>query len=209
MKRQRDRPALWAYRLWQKVLLERRLNTMADTSDKQDAAPAQSHATPSEVAHADFDALTKRDLDAVMESVAAEAMYDFVAVGEFVGKSAIRRFLEELLAALPDYAITVERVVSDRSTAVVQWHAEGTFSGGKFQGIEPTGKQVKIRGVDVMEITEGQIRHNTIYYDGASFARQIGLLPPSGSGTDKAMLSVFNAVTRLRQQISEHSHRKN
>jgi hypothetical protein len=58
-----------------------------------------------------------------------------------------------------------------------------------------------------LEITDGQVRHNTIYYDGASFARQIGMLPHSGSGTDKAMLSVFNTVTRLRQQISQHSHR--
>jgi len=102
--------------------------------------------------------------------------------------------------------MTADRIVADRSTAVEQWHAAGTFSGGSFQGIEATGKHVEIRGVDVMEITEGQVRHNTIYYDGAAFARQIGLLPHSGSGTE-ALLSVFNTVTRLRQQVSERSHR--
>jgi hypothetical protein len=82
----------------------------------------------------------------------------------------------------------------------VQWHAAGTFSGGKFQGIEPTGKHVEIRGVDVMEFAEGRYVHNTIYYDGASFARQIGMLPRSGSVTEKATLAAFNASTRLRQR---------
>jgi len=95
--------------------------------------------------------------------------------------------------------LTVDRSVGDRSTAMVQWHATGTFSGGKYQGIEPTGKHVEIRGVDVMEITDGRVVRDTIYYDGASFARQIGMLPRSGSGVDKAILSVFNTVTRLRR----------
>jgi hypothetical protein len=45
------------------------------------------------------------------------------------------------------------------------------------QGIAPTRRRVEIRGVDVMEIADGLIQHNTIYYDGATFARQIGLLP--------------------------------
>ncbi len=166
-----------------------------------------SHATPSKVAHADFDALTKKDLDAAMEFATTETTYDFVALGEFYGKAAIRRLFDELFAAFPDFAITVERVVSDRSTAVVQWHATGTFSGGKFQGIEPTGKHVEIRGVDVMEITEGKIRHNTIYDDGASFARQIGMQPHGGSRMDQTRLSVFNVVIQLRQRLSERLHR--
>ena len=32
----------------------------------------------------------------------------------------------------------------------------------------------------VTEIADGLIQHNTIYYDGATFARQIGLLPGLG-----------------------------
>ena len=163
------------------------------------AAPSEATITPSKVARASFDALSKKDLDAAFEFITSDTVDDFVAIGEFRGKSTIRRFFDELLAAFPEFEMTVDRIVGDRSTAVVQWHAAGSFSGGKFQGIEPTGKHVEIRGVDVMEITDGLVRHNTIYYDGASFARQIGLLPSTGSGTDKAMLSVFNTVTRLRR----------
>ena len=156
--------------------------------------------TPSEVARTIFEALSKRDLDTAMKFNTDDAVDDFVAIGEFRGRLAIRRFFDELLAAFPDFDIAVDRIVGDDSAAVVQWHAAGTFSGGKFQGIEPTGKHVQIRGVDVMEFAEGRYVHNTIYYDGASFARQIGTLPRSGSVTEKATLAAFNATTRLRQR---------
>ena len=156
--------------------------------------------TPSEVARTIFEALSKRDLDTAMKFNTDDAVDDFVAIGEFRGRLAIRRFFDELLAAFPDFDIAVDRIVGDDSAAVVQWHAAGTFSGGKFRGIEATGKHVQIRGVDVMEFAEGRYVHNTIYYDGASFARQIGMLPRSGSVTEKATLFGFNASTRLRQR---------
>jgi steroid delta-isomerase-like uncharacterized protein len=156
--------------------------------------------TPSEVARTIFEALSRRDLDTAMKFNTDDAVDDFVAIGEFRGRLAIRRFFDELLAASPDFDIAVDRIVGDDSAAVVQWHAAGTFSGGKFQGIEPTGKRVQIRGVDVMEFAEGRYVHNTIYYDGASFARQIGMLPRAGSVTEKATLAAFNATTRLRQR---------
>ena len=161
--------------------------------------PSHAAVTPLKVARAIFDALSKKDLDTVSEFHTDQTVDDFVAIGEIRGKSSIRRLFGELFAAFPDFEITADRIVSDRSTAVVQWHAAGTFSGGKYQGVEPTGRQVETRGVDVMEISEGRVVRDTIYYDGASLARQIGMLPRSGSGTDKAILSVFNTVTRLRR----------
>ena len=41
------------------------------------------------------------------------------------------------------------------------------------------------------------------YFDGASYARQIGMLPPDGSGADRAMKSAFNTVTKLRRAMAE------
>jgi steroid delta-isomerase-like uncharacterized protein len=159
-------------------------------------------ATPAGVARDIFDALGKRNLDAALAHVADDSVDDFVAIGEVRGKAAIRRFFEELLAAFPDFEITVGRIVADHEAAVVQWRARGRFSGGPFQDIQPTGRPVEIRGVDVMEIAGGLVRHNTIYYDGASFARQIGMLPRAHSAADRAMIATFNAVTRVRHRLT-------
>ena len=169
------------------------------------SSPSGTTLTPLKVARAIFDAIGKKDLDALSEFHTDETVDDFVAIGEIRSKQAIRQFFAELFAAFPDFDMKVDRIVADRSTAAVQWHAIGTFSGGKYQGIEPTGKTVETRGADVMEIADGHVVRDTIYYDGASFARQIGILPRSGSGTDKAMMSAFNTATRLRQRFAEHS----
>lgn len=125
---------------------------------------------------------------------------NFVAVGEVRGHDAIRAFFRETFAAFPDFDIAVDRIVADATSAAVQWHATGTFTGGPFQGILATGRRLKLRGVDVMEVADGLIQHNTIYYDGASLARQIGMLPSQGSRADRALVFVFNARSRLSRR---------
>ncbi len=73
--------------------------------------------------------------------------------------------------------------------AVVQWHATGTFTGAPFLGIEPTGRRIEIHGLDVIRFDANhKIETNTVYYDGAQFARDIGMLPPRDSALDRAML---------------------
>jgi steroid delta-isomerase-like uncharacterized protein len=156
--------------------------------------------SPVEVARAVFDAVSRKDPDGIVTHGAPDYVDDFVAIGEFRGHEAVRQFFQEVFAALPDFERIVDRIVADDSSAVVQWHMSGTFTGGPFQGIRPTGRRVELRGVDVMEIADGLVQHNTIYYDGASFARQIGLLPAQGSRADRSMIGAFNAVTRLRRR---------
>lgn len=153
--------------------------------------------SPEQVARAAFDGVMKRDPDAIVANSADDCVDDFVAIDVFRGKPAIRQFFAELFAAVPDFDMHVDRVVADAESAVVQWHATGTFTGGPFQGIRATGRSVEVKGVDVMEVRDGLLRHNTIYYDGASFARQIGMLPPQGSRGDRMTLALFNAKTRL------------
>ena len=164
--------------------------------------------TPADVARAVFDAVAKKDLDGIVAAGAPDSVDDFVAIGEIRGHDAVRAFFRELFAAFPDFTITVDRIVADDTTAVVQWQAAGTFTGGPFQGIAPTGRRADIRGVDVMEIADGLIQRNTIYYDGATFARQIGLLPGLGSRADQALLAVFNAKTTLSQRARERRRRR-
>ena len=124
------------------------------------------------------------------------------------GHDAVRAFFRELFAAFPDFTMTLGRIVADDTAAVVQWHAAGTFTGGPFQGIAPTGRRVEIRGVDVMEIADGLIQYSTIYYDGATFARQIGLLPALGSRADQALLAAFNAKTTVSQRARDRRQRR-
>ncbi len=66
----------------------------------------------------------------------------------------------------------------------------------------PNGKRIELRGTDCLEIDdEGKITRNTAAYDGAAFARGLGLMPAENSGAEKAMRGAFNAVTKLRKAV--------
>jgi steroid delta-isomerase-like uncharacterized protein len=128
---------------------------------------------------------------------------DLVPIGPLRGTREIVAFFEELFAAVPDSEMTVTRVVAGETHAAVEWRLTGNFTGGPLQGIDPTGRRVDIRGLDLLEIEEGKIVGNTAYYDGMSFARQIGLMPPENSSAENAMKSAFNASTKVRRAVAD------
>ena len=161
----------------------------------------QSPMSPAEVAATIFDSLQRRDLDAVALLQHDDIVDDFVAVGVYRGKPAVRAFFEELFAAVPDLTLTPVRIVADGQHATVQWRITGTFTGAPFQGVHATGRRVELQGADVMHLVDGLLVDNTIYYDGLSFARQIGMLPAAGSRGDRAMTAAFNAQTDLRGKL--------
>jgi steroid delta-isomerase-like uncharacterized protein len=149
-----------------------------------------------------FDAVGSRDPATMAAHWHREGIYDSVPLGVFRGPDAIRRLYGEMFAAMPDMRTVVERITADDRVAAVQWRTSGTFSGGPFQGIEPTGRQVELRGIDCLEIEEGKIRRSTSVYDGAAVARGMGLLPPEDSGADRALRAGLNTVTKLRRVVA-------
>jgi steroid delta-isomerase-like uncharacterized protein len=149
-----------------------------------------------------FDAVAARDAATMAAHWHREGIYDSVPLGVFRGPDAVRRLYQEMFAAMPDMRTTVERITADDRVAAVQWRASGTFSGGPFQGIEPTGRQIEVRGIDSLEVDDGKILRNTSVYDGAAVARGMGLLPAEDSGADRAMRAGFNTVTKLRRVMA-------
>lgn len=159
--------------------------------------------TAKEVADGYFAAVAARDLGAMAGFWDDEIVADLVPIGVFRGPRELRGFFEELFTAVPDLDFAVRRTVADGDVASVEWRLDGGFSGGPFQGIEPTGRRIELRGVDCVETAAGRIVRNTAYYDGAAFARAIGMLPPRDSGVEQAMTAGFNALTKLRRTLKE------
>jgi steroid delta-isomerase-like uncharacterized protein len=156
-----------------------------------------------ETARAYFDALGARDAERMAALWSDQGINDIVPLVVLRGPREVHAFFAELFAALPDAETTVRRLVADERQAAVEWRTTGTFTGSPFRGLEATGRWLEVRGVDLMEIEDGKITRNTAYYDGAAFARQIGMLPPQDSGADRAMRGAFNAYVRARRAVSE------
>ncbi len=160
-------------------------------------ATGASARSAAQVAEEVFAAFGAHDVEQVLRHSHPDCVDDFVALGEFRGHEQIGALYREMFAAFPDFDMQVLRIVADGAVAAVQWVAKGTFSGAPFQGIRATGRRVELRGLDFMQIEDGLVRHNTIYYDGASFARELGMLPARDSFGEHAMLAAFNTRTRL------------
>ena len=171
------------------------------------ADPSAKRALVERAARSYFDALAARDVNAAGQVWREDAVDDIVPFGILRGRDAVKGYLRELFGAMPDARITVERMVADDRGAAVRWRAVGTFSGEPFQGLEPTGSRIDLRGIDDLEIEDGSIVHNTGVFDGAAFARQIGLLPPEDSGADRAIRAGFNTVTKLRRSVAKKTSR--
>jgi steroid delta-isomerase-like uncharacterized protein len=157
--------------------------------------------TPAQVAEAALASFASRDPDQVVANLHPDGVEHFLPIGEFRGRAAVRDFYRELFGAMPDFEIEVTRIVADDHAAAVHWQARGTFTGGPFQGIAATGGRIEIFGTDAMEIADGLIVRNTVYWDGAAFARDLGLLPSQGSRAERAMLAAFNARTKTRSVL--------
>ena len=118
------------------------------------------------------------------------------------GPDGMAAFFAELFASVPDWRLEVEEVLGHEGAATIRWRGTGTHTGPPWRGIEPTGRGIDLPGCDVMRFdADGRVTDNAVYYDGATFARQIGMLPAANSAADRATLAAFNAAARVRRRV--------
>jgi ketosteroid isomerase-like protein len=118
-------------------------------------------------------------------------------------------WFRSLFDAVPDLRVDVEEVViagePGHERATVRWRLTGTFSGAPYMGIEPPGRPMDLRGIDLLTFEDGRVAGNNVYFDQLAFAREIGMLPSEGSIGDKLMLNTFNLAIKGRAAIRERT----
>jgi steroid delta-isomerase-like uncharacterized protein len=149
-----------------------------------------------------FEAFAARDTEAMLQQWTEDGVADIVPFGILRGRAEVGVFFKRLFDAMPDLETSVDRIAATAHLAAVEWRMSGHFTGAPFMDLEPTGRRIDIRGMDLLEVEEGEIVGNTAYFDGASFARQVGMLPSEGSGAERAMKGAFNAFTKMRRRVA-------
>ena len=122
-----------------------------------------------------IDAFTKKDLEAVMDCYADNAVNFQVAAGEpAVGKEQIRKDTAEFFKGFPDSYSIVENIIADEDRAAWEWNGGGTF-GGEFYGNQPTGKSYQLRGCGFFQFKDGKIIFQRGYWDKLTWFSQVGI----------------------------------
>jgi glyoxylase-like metal-dependent hydrolase (beta-lactamase superfamily II)/predicted ester cyclase len=148
-----------------------------------------------------FAALARRDAEAIAGLWAPDGVDHIASQVDAVGPNAVRAYFQELFAAFPDFALTVESTTAQDDRVAVHWKASGTMT-GPLWGVEPTGARVELEGIDVLRVEGDRLVRNDAVPDSMSVARQIGLLPPAGSPTEQRLFAAFNAGTRATRRAA-------
>jgi len=126
-----------------------------------------------------IDAWNTHDIDAIVEVVAEQLVYDerpMTMSGPIHGRLAFRQYLKSVFKMFPDLRIQTTLCDTGSSVAVAESLMRGTYAGSA--GIRlGRGRQISARVACVFEVAGGRLTHERLYWDRANTMRQLGLLP--------------------------------
>jgi steroid delta-isomerase-like uncharacterized protein len=171
------------------------------TVEKQASNPV------TEVARTYFAATARRDLDA-MEACWEPGGIEYMApIGDLRVPDDYRPYFQEAFDAFPDLRYEVLQMLTEGNRVAVHWRMRGTFTGAPYQGLEPNGRSGEITGIDIVEIVDGKIHRNDVYFDSATLMRSLGVLPEAGSAAERATKAAFNLRTKVGKAIEARRRR--
>jgi steroid delta-isomerase-like uncharacterized protein len=125
------------------------------------------------------EAWNDHDLDAILEMHADDSVFENHTTGDLsVGKQAIENAIRGIFTVFPDLTFETRRQYIRDGLVVQEWTARGTHLGKMSRAgleVEPTGKTVEYRGMDVIPLADGKVARKDVYSDGVTLLRQLGL----------------------------------
>lgn len=95
------------------------------------------------------------------------------------GPEGFKMVIGMFLAAFPDMRVTIEDELAEGDRVVTRGYFTGTHN-GEFQGIPPTGRQIKIKYMDTWLVEDGKLVENWVRMDELGMMQQLGVIPTPG-----------------------------
>jgi steroid delta-isomerase-like uncharacterized protein len=118
----------------------------------------------------------EHDLEGVLRTFGDTAQYHDEAWGEhYAGRNGVRGFYEQLMKALPDLEIDVQRRHVADDAILVEVIIRGTHL-GRWRGLPATGRRLEfpLCGVYTFD-ADDRLAGEKIYYDRGTVLRQLGV----------------------------------
>jgi predicted ester cyclase len=95
------------------------------------------------------------------------------------GLEGFKMVIGMFLAAFPDMRVTIEEELAEGNKVITRGYFNGTHK-GNFQGIPPTGKQIKVKYIDIWLVENGKLVENWVRLDELGMMQQLGVIPTPG-----------------------------
>ena len=141
----------------------------------------------------------EHDLEGVLATFGDHARYDDEPWGEhYEGRDGVRSFYQQLMAALPDLVIDVQRRHVTDDAILVEVMIRGTHLGA-WRSLPPTGRRVEIPLCGVYTFDgDDRLAGEKIYYDRGTVLRQLGVFHEPQSILGQISILVTHPVTIAR-----------
>ena len=93
-------------------------------------------------------------------------------------RAAMTEFIETTRSAFPDWHVKIAQIIAEGDSVAVRWEGTATHK-GSFHRIPPTGKSVRVAGINTYRIASGRIAEEWEQTDSLGLLRQLGVLPPA------------------------------
>ena len=88
------------------------------------------------------------------------------------GIEGVRLFFSAFREGMPDVGVRIDDIVVEDDRAAVATMIEGTHT-GTLMGIEPTGRRISVRGIDMVRVADGRIVEHRGLTDTVGLLRQL------------------------------------
>ena len=93
------------------------------------------------------------------------------------GIDGVRLFFSAFREGMPDVEVRIDEIVAEGDRAAVATMIEGTHTGA-LMGLEPTGRRISVRGIDMIRVADGRIVEHRGLTDTVGLLRQLSAPSP-------------------------------
>lgn len=135
--------------------------------------------SPVDAAKASVIAYNEKNWDRVKETVTPAVVYDEVGTHRRItGSNEVIEAWKGWAKAMPDSKATFDREVSSGDTVTLELTWRGTHTGPLQTPngeLAPTGRQVEVQAVQVIDLADGKAKSIRHYFDMATLLGQLGV----------------------------------
>src|SRR5687767_7555889 len=124
------------------------------------------------------EAWNRHDVEGILAMHTEDSVFEnHTSGGKAVGKAAIRDVLKSVVSTFPDICFDARRIYIRDGVVTKEWTARGTLAVPYKCGaitVQPTGKKISWKGVDVIPFTGNLVARKDVYVDSMGFLRALG-----------------------------------
>lgn len=126
-----------------------------------------------------YELLDGKDYEGLPTLVAADFVDHDPYPGQGPGIEGAMEVVHMFANAFPDYGHAIEDQIAEGDRVMTKYVWWGTHQ-GELEGLAPTGRQVKVRGIEIVRVVNGKVKEIWRLEDNYALMQQLGAIPEAG-----------------------------